>query len=686
MYDTYEWDPLEGYEDYVFQAVPLDLQEMEQLGKDARQIMQKYDLPEPTLDTIRVEGEEVGDDRIDLSNNSHVTSSVMVCQEKVSRMVTSWRDTNISRHLWNFTETTSIVPTCPEQSFDRCRKVDDFGNLGFIDTPPLRIILDARKGDMSHSSTSVGKATMLGSRMRTPRTEFLQGWYLASYLQDGYLRSSRSADPKYLPQIMGGSGVRAPFGVSENLYLYVHGYRGGRCQRIYGSATQELRLSLESLERGQAAAPILCTRLRDRQEYLHGTYAGKILIPSREQMSSFMGSIPRPFIRASGGANLFANFENRLQRTRHLITRTGAEREWEQTCRIRAKLLVRGQTVPEAESFEVQAKAQARGQFGGALRANTALAHLMEKTASMKDVLQLIGEGFTPLDCGVTAFTKWDADWLFSGGRSSCFSIEDLTLSEDLFLRKEVSEDESMRVGGIPLRPVSLGGKQVVTTTTIGLYKIGSGMFEWAENLAGRLETLRDKIGVLSSRDALTEYEKNPEWVNDDTMILAMCRQDTANLPVGGQTVILVSADKRLGHQLSDSCNVEVVRVDPMAYIRWTHRTGRDPLQVRVEPRHLLDGLLTEQEGRRVKHCYVDTGSVAAMLARVELGLDDSLHIRRLISSSDETDHRTYRYSITKMEDRYRVGMWRHYPTHRTRRFAGVATAPRRWTRSTGSW
>lgn len=305
VYDVEEWDPLEDFQELEITRDHLDLTFVRELGESTISVAKYYgidvSLPQKPQ---RVEGEEVGDDRIDLSLNPLQASSVLVCQSMVGRMVTSKRDTNLSTWLWNFCETTSHVPLHPDQSFDRCRKVGNFEDLGFIDVPPLRILLDVMKGDKSHSSTAVGKATMLGSRMRTPRTEFLPEFFLASYLQDGYLRTSRSSEPKYLPQVMGGSGVRAPFGESENLYLYTHAYRGGRCQRIYGSATRELRQTLSLLEEGQARMPILCRRLRDKQEYLHGTYAEKIFVPTNAYKASFGKRLPEPLIKASGGSNL----------------------------------------------------------------------------------------------------------------------------------------------------------------------------------------------------------------------------------------------------------------------------------------------------------------------------------------------------------------------------------------------
>jgi hypothetical protein len=654
VYDTDEWDPLEGFQDLEPVEGSLDLQFLEELGLSIFNMGNSYGLDMDTLvSRPQVEGEEVGDDRIDFTNDPVIASTTLVVQEKILEMVTSEADTNLSTTLWNFCETTSIVPLHPEQSFDRCRKVGEFEDLGFIDVPPLRILLDVMKGDRSHSSTAVGKVTMLGSRMRTPRTEFLSDFHLASYLQDGYLRTCRSTEPKYLPQIMGGSGCRAPFGESVNLYLSVHAFRGGRCQRIYGSATRELRQSLTSLEKGEAIMPILCRRLRDKQEYLHGTYAAKIFIPSKVYQDTFGRKLPEPIVLASGGSNLFTNFENRLIRTRHLVTRTSAEREWEFTTRIRASLLSRSTSVPETTARLSLEKRRARAEFGNALTANTALTNLLERKGSLKDVIQLTGENFHTVNCGATHFSRWDAEWLFFGGKSENFTIEDLTLSEDMFIRAEVSEDESLRVGSIPLRPIVGNQRMVRTTTSVGLYQIGSGMFEWATDLCSRLESHRARLGrALTREDALLDYEVNPEWVNDDSLIIARCRRDTQGRTARSTYVVLVSADKRLGHQLANTCNVQVFRVDPREYIPYSLRRGWDPVEEQ-DPTTLYDSLnVGIREKSHITHMYVDTGSVNAYLARVDSHYDGGpIFIRKPIESARNSEgKRTYRYSLTEVK------------------------------------
>jgi hypothetical protein len=675
VYDLDEWDPLACLEEIEETGqVDLDLDYIYGLGQMTSDILVKYGVNNSHYNSSRVEGEEVGDDRDDFSNDQRRLAAGIVAQSEVVGMVTSWDDTFLSAELFNFCETTSFVPLHPNQSFDYCRKTGEFEDLGFIDTPPLRIILDVSKGDMSHSSTGVGKATMLGSRMRTPRNEFLQDWHLASYLQDGMLRTSRSSDPKYLPQIMGGSGVRASFSNPLNLYLYTHAYRGGICERIYGSATRELRMSLKSLHEGKSDPPILCQRLRERQEYLHGTYSEKIFIPTKEHMSSFGRQLPAPLIRASEGSNLFASYEHRLERTRHVIRRSDAEREWENTLRIRERLLKRYTTTIESDARQRFEKKRARAEFGCALNANTAFSHLLDRTGSIEDVIQLTQENFSVVNCGATHFTKWDAEWLFLGGKGEQFSIEDLTFSEDLFLRKEVSEDETLRVGSIPLRPLIASNKEIRTTTTIGLYQIGSGMFEWAANLASRLEQHRNqKKSPLTAEDALLDYAKDPEWVNDDSLIISMCRRDTAHMSKTNCGVILVSADKRLGNQIANSCGIAVYRVDPRDYIPWS----RDP-RIGPDSEAATDPFVIQSFFQRpvvpppVK-TYIDTGSVNAFLAKMQTLDDGGSAVRKTISSSSLPDgRREVSYLLIPVEIPRNLRCFYHAPVVRQRRFKPI--------------
>jgi len=668
-FDLPVWNPVDSLPPEESPDDPLP-QDMWELGHATALTAKQYGISRTFFTEDESFGEEVGDDRLDASTDPLKCAAALVVQEHTLLMKTSLPDTFISTRLWNFCEVTSRVPRMPDGSFDRARKVGDFSNLEFTDVPPLRIILDVMKGDRSHSSTVPGKATMLGSRMRTPRTEFLQDWFLASFLQDGCLRTSRSSEPKYLPQVMGGSGARVLWGVPDNLYLSVHAYRGGSCQRIYGSATNELRECLSREEAGQASAPLLCRRLRDKHEYLFGTFAEKILVPPRSMMGPAK-NMPPPLLLATGGANRFAAFENRLLRTKELITRTGAEREWAHTARIRGQLLDRVTPIKSSDERLRDDSRIARREFEFALNANTAFSNLLRRKASGKEVEDLIRMGFHSVTSGVTRFTRWDGEWLFFGGKSEHFSIEDLASSEDLFVRTEVSEEESLKVGGLILRPITGRGLRTVETTSrVGLYQIGPGMSEWAADLRQRLVARRDSVGrTLYPGEAHEEFWQNPEWVNDDTSLIAKCLHDTQWSHARDRWVVLVSNDKRLANQMANTCNVRVGCLSPREYALCLRRLH---LAVQGKPpaREVIHSLM-EGSGNPPSHVYVDSGSLAAALA--VLGQDEGsedVYVRALQSHSldRQSGRRECRYWVIPVPIPTKLRCRMFYPTHRSRR------------------
>jgi hypothetical protein len=566
-------------------------------------------------------------------------------------MKTSPEDTFISKHIWNFCEVSNGIPTDITETFDYCRKNGKFEDLGFVDSPPLRIILDVSKGDGGHSSTSSGKAAMLGTRMRTPRSSILPVLQMASFMQDGMLRTSMSSDPKYLPRIMGGSGCRALFDNSDNLYLYSLAYKAGRCNRIYGSATREIQNCLSELDHGRASMPVLCRMLSDKQEYLHGTYANMIFAPKYSYKDVLMDKLPAPLIESPGGANRFNASLNRLVRTKHLVTRSTALREWNYSKTIRSRLLSRIST--ERFEFEENLRRDSlRKRFGNALNANTAFANLLSKKATWRDVESLMqSESHITLTTGATAFTRYDAQWLHSGAKYENFDIEDLTITEDLHSREDVSEEQTFKVGGLTLRPI-IGNKirKIETTTKVGLYEINTTMEEWSENLYRRLLSHRVPGKPLRRDEVLTEIMTDPEWVNDDTGLIEMCLHETEKLHQRSARVVLVSLDKRLANQMSNTCNVQVERLHPMSYIVAMRALGRDPIKDRDEALSLLAGRIPARErSDPVRNFYVDTGSLAHTLSNLDEFVEDGKlrlvrrdHLRKGVING----HRTTQYAL----------------------------------------
>jgi len=693
--DPIAWDPLDTLLEEEEVLVPqVDPYELDGLLRTAHHICDVYGVPKSISKEHESFGMEVGDDRVDFCRSPMRLAIGLACQEQVLHMRTSEADTCISSNVWNFCEVTNGVPTDISETFDYCRKNAAFQNLGFVDSPPLRIILDVTKGDGSHSSTASGKAAMLGTRMRTPRTSLLRVLHLASFIQDGMLRTSMSSDPKYLPRIMGGSGCRALYDNPDNLYLYTLAYKGGKCNRIYGSATRELQSCLRELSLGRATMPVLCRMLSDRQEYLHGTYANMIFAPKYTYKDVQMERLPPPLIEATGGANRFTSSLNRLVRTKCLVPRQVALREWEYTKTIRARLLSRIST--ERLDFEENSRKSAlRKEFGDALSANTAFANLLQRNATWRDVESLLGDkNFIPITTGVIEFSRWDAQWLFSGGKYEDFDIEDLTISEDLHSREDVSEEQTFKVGGLTLHPI-VGDKvsRVRTSIKVGLYEINKSMEEWAHDLHGRLLKHRDGDKPLPRDVVLSEIMKDPEWVNDDTGLIELCLQLTSALHQRSARVGLVSLDKRLANQMSNTCNVQVERLHPLQYIVLMRDAGLDPIRDRDKALSLLGRKIPNRErSDPVREIFVDTGSVAHVLSNLEeheQGPVSDLYRREVLSTGiNAVGHRETKYVLREIPDDIRsVKTIPVRPVLRDRRFPhrNSGYAPSRSSRSMGS-
>lgn len=645
------WDPLDVFNDEYDSGLGICTVELYQIFDSAAALCYEERLPTTIKNTDIVFGMEVGDDRTDASRSAYRLALGLIVQETVLHMQTSWMDTCISSLIWNFCEVSNGVPTDITETFDYCRKNNNFENLGFVDSPPLRIILDVSKGDGSHSSTSSGKAAMLASRMRTPRNSMLRVLQLASFIQDGMLRTSMSSDPKYLPRIMGGSGARPLFDNAENLYLYTLAYKSGRCNRVYGSATRELQMCLAELSKSVATMPVLCRMLNDKQEYLHGTYSGMIFVPKPSYKDDIMENLPAPLIESPGGANRFNATLNRLVRTKHLVTRSIAVREWQYTKTIRARLLSRLST-ERYVSEDLLRKEELRRAFGHALSANVAFANLLARKATWKDVEMLMGSSnHITLTSGAPEFTYYDAQWLASGAKYENFSIEDLTITEDLHSREDVSEEQTFKVGGLVLRPI-LGNliKRVETTTKVGLYQINKSMEQWAEETFRRLLQHREEGKPLPRDVVLTEIMKDPEWVNDDTGLIELCLRDTASLSQMSARVVLVSLDRRLANQMSNTCNVQVERLHPLSYIMKMRSAALDPITDRDQALKCLSpGIPARGRTDPVRSIYVDTGSVAHILSNLEeyrQGVPDSVKRREHISKGVRNGHRWTRYAM----------------------------------------
>jgi len=609
------WNPLCFTQD-LEDTEELDTRYIEDLANTIRETAIKLGYPVNKTEiplTKRLIGREVGDDRVDLSRSSLAIITTITVQEYVVKMRTSWEDTFVTKGRWNFCEVTSDIPTDPYQGYHHCRKVGDFTDLGFNDSIILRIVLDVSKGDESHSSTPLGKMTMLGSRITTPRKELRPYWHLASLFQDAYLSTHRALEPKYLPQVMGGGGVVALFDNPVNIFLYAKAYRDGQYCRIYGTAISELEKCLQYMERGSYSAPQLAPRLRERQDYFWGTYAEKVFIPKKGELPATAGlRVPIVAYEATSGQNRYQAFENRLIRTKHLIPRKQAEQEWERTHRLRNIVDNVYTSTDTLEKYYKSIRTAVRSKFDMALSANTALNNLLKREATHQDVKEMIGnENFRMITSGQRDFTRMDATWVYRNGAKEFYSLNDISISEDMYFRDEVSSEETFKVGGITLDPIysHSGNKPVVTRNKVGLYEIGSNMEEWAEDLSRRIKERRDELGKPVPHDDLHEiFMEDPEWVNDDSGLIATCMENHAGYTAKQASVVLVTNDRRLTRQMANTCNLSVLRINPRDYILYA---GEGYL--RIPHPDLLQ--LRHVGVPPVDKVYLDTGSIAALSA-----------------------------------------------------------------------
>jgi hypothetical protein len=650
------WNPLSYLSDEKVTTF-LDLEEMFLLGRRTAQIALQEGV-ELTGSGTKVTGREVGDDRVDLCASPDPLCATLVVQEDVIKMVTSPEDTSIRKRSWNFCEVTSGPLTDPHQGYDHVRKNGDFTNLGYNDSVILRIILDVQKGEgEEHSSTQPGKMSMLSSRLATPRRDNRGIWMIASLFQDAMLCTHKASEPKYLPPVMGGTGATALFDNPNNVFLYVLAYKGGAYRRIYATACAEMQDYLYKLERGIQSAPVLCPRLREKQEYFWGTYDNLVFVPKADNVLN-IEQPPKPLYVATGGQNRYQNFENRLMRTRHVVTRRQAQVAWAHTQRLRSIFQGLFPSMKVYSEIDKERSRTARARYDNALSANTALQNLLKREAGKEDAIKMMGSpNFFTLTVGRRDFTRSDAEWVYLNGQGENFSLHDVSLSEDIFVRDEVSSEETFKVAGINLRPYFSHGEELrPTRIKVGLYQINSTQEEWSENLLCRLRAARDLKGSPLLPDEMGPIcDQDPEWVNDDTGLIARCLRDVSGTK-SRYTVCLVSGDRRLANKMAETCNVSVIRIHPKQILGVLKQRG-------LVASSTLDVTFLSEYGIDSDYYYVDTGSLAA--ASVEVVEEDGIMYHRvLLDTGWQEGSRYSKVTLTKVRE-LRVRKELHKPVQR---------------------
>lgn len=511
---------------------------------------------------IPIFGMEVGDNRISCSPYRRVVTMEHIVQEDVYRMVTSIPDTYVSADHFDIAETLTIIPRDPLESIGYAKK-HGTKNLGFIDTVALRVIVTAEANDKIHSSTNSGKSDWIGSRMLSPREELKWLIHLASFFQDGILGTHRNKSPKYLPRRMGGSNCPPLFGHFENTYLYLLAYKNGSYSRVYGSAINELRDSVSRMDSGEPAKAPLCDLLSKKGDYLHCTFANMILLQKFEE------NLPMALYKSMGNSAEVAGFESRMLSTKRLITKSQALVEQDRAERITRALF----SVDGVKNFELDIRIkerEIRENFKFARSANAAVQRLLAREGNRQDAEILMKEfGYEVNMNGVPELTFEDVKWLVKyKGQGEIFSYEDIPVAEDMYIRAEISREETLRVKGIKLLPEFnyKPRKYVETKAKIGLWRISEDMEEWADNRILELSQERERLGApLVKEQVMRIIREKPEWVRDDGLIVLKLREIAKFSPIS--TNVIVTADSRLCYTASRLTGLNIVQLDPIECI-----------------------------------------------------------------------------------------------------------------------
>jgi len=439
---------------------------------------------------------------------------------------------------------------------------------------------------------------------------------------------------------------------------------------------------LHNLERGVQSAPVLSPRLRDKQEYFWGTYDNLVFIPDPNLVNTSEDP-PPPLYKMTGGQNRYQNFENRLLRTRHVVTRKRALVEWSHTRRLQRIFNGVFTSMKEITDYDRDRSSVSRARYEGALNANSALVNLLRREANHLDAQRMMGDkNFTTLTVGRRDLTRYDTEWVYLNGQGEVYSLRDVLLSEDIFVRSEVSEEETFKVGGIILHPFQLhGSTPTVTKTKVGLYKINHSMEEWSENLLQRLIDRRSTLGrPLTNQEIEPICNQDREWVNDDSGLIGRCHNEVSSAKAL-QTVALVSGDRRLANQMAETCNVTVLRVDPHQYVVRQVRSGSEP--------GTEDPQLLKAAGMKgFDTVYVDTGSISAHAARMVE--EESILYTRLVNDTGWSgNHRFTSVTLKRADVPKRIQFEVHRPVIRpkvwrstSRSHSSVYSSHSSWRRS----
>jgi len=389
------------------------------------------------------------------------------------------------------------------------------------------------------------------------------------------------------------------------------------------------------------------------------------------------GEEVKPLYKAVGGIPFLQGAENRLVQTKLLATKRQADRELEIRYGIR-ELLFSDLRVTDQRSLKKLEREKLSAEFDGTIRSNAAYQRMLANLASDSDLTQLYLDGNLVAGSGRSDLNIYIVEWIAKGGNGEIFNIFDLTHSEDMFVFEEVSESRTLRVQGIQLTP-QFNRMPIVmkeTRSEIGLWQITESKMSWGKKILTELIALRESRGTLYYQDVFPVMIKDPEWVSDDSLLVRRLIGDIKDKPK--QTILMVTADKRLAQNAAKTTGFPVAMVDPQSVIM--NITGKEfSATMELTPNEVLMSdartrILLVGHPPVFDKVYIDTGSVEAYAHRVVLQPDGNKYYRRLLHTGRRPDGVRYEVQTMQKLDRKLVPKVKvYYPNETVYRASSVS-------------
>jgi hypothetical protein len=186
-----------------------------------------------------------------------------------------------------------------------------------------------------------------------------------------------------------------------------------------------------------------------------------------------------------------------------------------------------------------------------------------------------------------------------------------------------VSVEATMRVPGIPLRPI-FNHKPIkvkMTEARLGLWQVSKEQEVWADELVTQLVNMREnKSAPLTTPEVLPKFSEHMEWVRDDTHIVRDVINLTQGKPPG--SMLLITKDYRLCRKIARTTNQTIVAMSPESVIINNKRSRWDEEASKEVSRTLLNVYRQHIEAfaPKVYDVIVDVGSFKAHAEHMELG------------------------------------------------------------------